>query len=300
MNKLVAPTKVGRELVVNWHLTEACNYTCKYCFSKWEKDGVRELITDKEKVVALMDQFILMRDDLNSFDPQIKFDAFRLNLVGGETFLYKKKIDHIIQYALKNNIRLSAITNGSLFDQRLIEQIGQSFCSIGVSVDSLDHQTNSLIGRAVKGVQLDLVLLHQQIEQIRTINPNIDVKINTVVNSYNHLEDLSEFILKIKPNKWKIFKMLPSVTTETAVTDDEYYAFLDRHQHLNEIISAENNDEMINSYLMVDPLGRFFENGYGKGKYVYSRVLGEVGYLEAMNDVQFDRQKFLNRYKRII
>lgn len=24
------------ELVVNWHITEACNYNCRYCFAKWE------------------------------------------------------------------------------------------------------------------------------------------------------------------------------------------------------------------------------------------------------------------------
>lgn len=50
---------------------------------------MRELITDPVQVKALIDQFILMRDELGSFDPNIRFESFRLNLVGGETFLYK-------------------------------------------------------------------------------------------------------------------------------------------------------------------------------------------------------------------
>lgn len=300
MKKHIAPTKAGRELVVNWHLTEACNYSCKYCFSKWEKGGVRELIIDRMKVNALLDQFIAMRNDLNQFDSNIQFDSFRLNLVGGETFLYKREIEHIVEYAHQHDIRLSAITNGSLFDDRLIRYIGESFCSIGVSVDSIDMEVNKRIGREFKGVQLSVDNLISHIRKIRSINPEIDVKINTVVNSYNHHEDLSNFISQVGPNKWKIFKMLPSVTTETSVSDEEYYAYLERHQSHANIISSENNDEMVNSYLMIDPLGRFFENGYGGGKYIYSRPLHEIGYMDAMSDIKFDRQKFLNRYKRII
>ena len=28
--------KLTKELVVNWHITEACNYKCDYCFAKWD------------------------------------------------------------------------------------------------------------------------------------------------------------------------------------------------------------------------------------------------------------------------
>ena len=24
-----------KNLVINWHITEACNYHCKFCFAKW-------------------------------------------------------------------------------------------------------------------------------------------------------------------------------------------------------------------------------------------------------------------------
>lgn len=23
------------ELVINWHITEACNYRCRYCYAHW-------------------------------------------------------------------------------------------------------------------------------------------------------------------------------------------------------------------------------------------------------------------------
>ncbi|EGR3240148.1 radical SAM protein, partial [Vibrio parahaemolyticus] len=28
-------SRKANELVINWHMTEVCNYSCKYCFAKW-------------------------------------------------------------------------------------------------------------------------------------------------------------------------------------------------------------------------------------------------------------------------
>ena len=36
-------------LVVNWHITEACNYKCFYCFAKWQKNENKEIIHNNEK-----------------------------------------------------------------------------------------------------------------------------------------------------------------------------------------------------------------------------------------------------------
>ena len=36
-----------QQLVINWHLTEACNYSCQYCYAAWNKaTNPRELIND--------------------------------------------------------------------------------------------------------------------------------------------------------------------------------------------------------------------------------------------------------------
>lgn len=47
--------KIQRELVVNWHITEACNYHCNYCFAKWDKQK-NELMNDENSVSKLMDE----------------------------------------------------------------------------------------------------------------------------------------------------------------------------------------------------------------------------------------------------
>ncbi|WHR53209.1 hypothetical protein O8413_20755 [Vibrio furnissii] len=42
-----------KELVINWHLTEVCNYGCKYCFAKWGRPN--ELHRYRQKVATLLD-----------------------------------------------------------------------------------------------------------------------------------------------------------------------------------------------------------------------------------------------------
>ena len=77
-------------LVVNWHITEACNYKCFYCFAKWQKNENKEIIHNNEKIIQLVKEISLLPMIVNQ-NKGTNFTGIRLNLVGGETFLYKKK-----------------------------------------------------------------------------------------------------------------------------------------------------------------------------------------------------------------
>ena len=168
-------------LVVNWHITEACNYKCFYCFAKWQKNENKEIIHNNEKIIQLVKEISLLPMIVNQ-NKGTNFTGIRLNLVGGETFLYKKKILEIIKEAKKYHFELSAITNGSLLDGELIEMIGNEFSSIGFSIDSLNSNTNKEIGRVVKNTPMNINEILKNIQLIRVINPNIEIKINTVIN----------------------------------------------------------------------------------------------------------------------
>ena len=54
MGEASAPPRV-RELVINWHITEACNFSCRYCYAKW--DGTeKELIHDWGRTQKLLSE----------------------------------------------------------------------------------------------------------------------------------------------------------------------------------------------------------------------------------------------------
>lgn len=283
------------ELVVNWHITEACNYVCRYCFAKWDKQG-KELLHSSENIQVLMREISKLPEILNR-KQGADFRSIRLNLVGGEPFLYRRQVMQIIKAAQAYGFSLSAITNGSLLDDELVALIARQFAVIGFSVDSLNESTNFKIGRksSKQAMQSDEVLAN--IQAIKALNPAISMKINTVVNSLNYRENLHQFITEVRPDKWKIFKMLPMVTEDLSISDEQFHEFLNRHDDFHHIISSEDNDEMVHSYLMIDPLGRFFQNDLTPCRgYVYSRPIHECGVENALDEVLFDTGKFKTRY----
>lgn len=282
------------DLVINWHVTEACNYECFYCFAKWHKEDQLELLHSKHKIQQLIQEISLLPSILN-MKHGCSFTGIRLNLVGGETFLYKKKILDIIEEAKKHHFKLSAITNGSLFDDELIEIVANEFSTIGFSIDSINSESNLNIGRSFKNIPIEINKIIFNINKLRTITPQIDIKINSVINEFNKDEDLNDFIQKVSPSKWKVFKMLPVITNKHSISDFEFYNFLERHSELENIISSENNDEMTHSYLMIDPLGRFFQNSSTSCGYNYSSEILKAGILTAFNEVDFNVDKFLKR-----
>ena len=67
--------------------------------------------------------------------------------------------------------------------------------------------------------------------------------------------------------------------------------FIKRHENFNPI--AEDNDAMLESYIMVDPLGRFYQNS--GNLYSYSESILEVGVVRAFNQVMYNHLKFVER-----
>ena len=68
-----------------------------------------------------------------------------------------------------------------------------------------------------------------------------------------------------------------------------------RHSKFKKIIFSENNDEMTHSYLMIDPLGRFFQNNELSHGYDYSHNILQIGGEAAIKQIKFNIHKFAKR-----
>jgi radical S-adenosyl methionine domain-containing protein 2 len=80
---------------------------------------------------------------------------------------------------------------------------------------------------------------------------------------------------------------------ELSVTEDEFRAYVLRSSpsSLNgTAFIVENNNDMTDSYVMVDPLGRFISNT--DGSYRTSQPILQVGIASALSDVSYDRAQF--------
>ncbi|MFE7224780.1 viperin family antiviral radical SAM protein [Nocardioides sp. NPDC057577] len=302
------------EMVVNLHVTERCNYQCTYCFGKWlplegftkDETAWAETATAHSIMSELAARF---RRDRSEGSP------LRFNFVGGEPALLPNVAD-LIEYARHDlQARASYVTNGLMLQRFTPEWTVENVAIVGVSIDSSISTTNLEIGRATRsGMAFDLGKVADQIAGIREAADRMkvappEIKVNTVVSALNVGEDFENVLTSVRPDRWKILKMLPVYSSETAVSDEafrefarQYEAFVDNRSGLTGVvITTEDNDEMTGSYAMVDPLARFFwydevpENGYG-----YSEPMTEVSVDEAWNAVPWDQQKFDLRYTELM
>lgn len=132
---------------------------------------------------------------------------------------------------------------------------------------------------------------------------DIKFKINTVVNRYNHLEDLSQNIALLEPFRWKCFQVL-QVDTENAgttairdcseflITDEEFADFCRRHQHLQCFV-PETNVLMKSSYILVDEYLRLLSKGdvYKESESILD--VDDVGAL--LQSTDFEHHTFVER-----
>ncbi|KAJ9648126.1 hypothetical protein H2199_001903 [Coniosporium tulheliwenetii] len=208
----------------------------------------------------------------------------KINFAGGEPFLYKPFLGHMIEFC-KMQLKLdsvSIVTNGSLITQKWLE-----IDILAVSCDSFDEATNVEIGRGYRQY-------------------GIKFKLNTVVNRLNFEEDMVATVEQLNPFRWKAFQVLmvagenDSETTlrdvrKFQISDEELGLFCKRHGHLRCFV-PEPNSLMATSYLILDEYMRFL--GRKDGKNQASRGILEVGVKQAMREVFWDKESFEARALR--
>ncbi|MDE6967145.1 MAG: viperin family antiviral radical SAM protein, partial [Clostridia bacterium] len=261
-----------------------CNYSCVYCFAK-SNIKEKELSFDKCKNVV---------DKIQKYFEENNIKDGRINLVGGEP-LVSPFINELIDYCFNKKIKVSIVTNGSLLTKEFIESNKKKLCMIGISIDSLNEETNKKIGRCCKNKILNK---EQLIEICKIIKDcGIKLKINTVVSKFNVHEDFVDFYNVIIPDKVKIFQMsiLKGVNDKAKhfqLTNEEYKNFC--HKHKGENVFIETEDDMQNSYLMIDRFGNFVVNDKGEQKCCGSVLNDSLTLL--IRKSNFDNEKFIKRY----
>lgn len=260
----------------SFHIVKPCNMRCKFCYATFE--------------------------DMHIVNQLSKYDAFKIldklkeaglqkiTFAGGEPLLYKW-IYEVIVYSKGIGLTTSIITNGSLLTDELLEKFKGKLDWIGISIDSLNDETNLKIGRTYKNKPN----YYELVSKIKMYG--FKLKINTVVNRYNEGESMQEFITMANPSRWKVFDTLKvegqndEQFNEIATSSFGYYEFLQRHNHPSMV--CEDNEAMTGSYLLIDPQGRLFENS--KGRHTYSSPLQDNDIEKCLSEINLNREMFVKR-----
>jgi len=271
---------------VSFHVSEACNMNCKYCFTKYEYSG------DRRRALPL-------EDSLSLIGMLSEAGFKKISFAGGEPTFKCDWLSDLILYAKNKGLVTMLVSNGTGLTDSFLNDLHQYLDWIGLSVDSLNLDNMKKIGRQVDNLVVDENYYFNRVEKIKEYKYKL--KINTVVSKANMLEDLSGFINYALPLRWKMFQMFspvgvstPAHFTEFDISKQELVSFFDRHRkavNASVPIVLEDVDVMLNSYVMIDPLGRFYQNQEGDSPYVYSSPILEIGVNEALNQIFVDTEK---------
>lgn len=261
----------------SFHIVKPCNMKCKFCYATFDDMHVGSQLSKE-------DAFEILLKLKNAGLQKITF-------AGGEPLLYRH-IKDVIIYSHSIGLTTSIITNGSLLDEDWLTEMKPYLNWIGISIDSLFKVTNEQIGRRTKW-NVDYYSLIAMIKSF-----GYRLKINTVINAYNHDEDFNEFLNYAQPERWKVFQTLrvegqnDRQFDEIKCSSEEFNDFIERHK-INSCIVPENNEAMTGSYLLIDPQGRLFENS--KGKHTYSSPLQSNDINKCLSEISLNREMFIKR-----
>lgn len=276
---------------VNFHLWEPCNFRCKFCFASFQ--DVKKSILPKGHLPQEQAIQIVKMLGESGFE--------KITFAGGEPTLCPW-INDLIALAKDCGMTTNLVTNGWMLLRRpeLLKDLSRNLKWLTVSIDSLIPEANISSGRALGGKQaISRAEYAQLIDQARELG--LRIKVNTVVHQLNWKEPLWEFISEIKPERWKIFQVLPVAGQndlhfeDYSISAEEFELFLKLNYPAKEFttIVPEENKLMRASYVMVDPAGRFFDNA--KGKHTYSSPIFQIGVTEALKEISFDFDCFSAR-----
>lgn len=270
---------------VNFHVCNECNMNCKYCFASFkDQNGVNLNQIPKEKAIAIVHELG-------------KAGFRKISIVGGEPTLYPHLID-LLRVAKQWKMTTMIVTNGWLINKKFLFQYSQVLDWIALSLDSLEPEINKAIGRTHKGVPISYNRYFGLVDDI--IKYGYKIKINTVVSRFNKDDHIMHLVKHSYTSRWKIMQVKQingqndHEFQKMKVSDTQFGVY---HRsmlflHSNPKV-IETADDMTNTYVMVDPSGRFVGNS--NGIYTYSSPILKVGAEAAYEEMDYDYVGFIHR-----
>jgi Predicted Fe-S oxidoreductases len=241
---------------LNWHITDRCNYKCKFCYVQ----DLQCSMADIKNCESILSQLQATKTDY--------MDIQKINFVGGEPLLHPNLMD-FVKMSHEMGFVTSIVTNGSLLNEKNIDEYAPYLDWIGISVDSADENIETEIGRGRGQHVAHSVNLAQLIHEY-----GIKLKVNTTVTRLNYIENMHSLIQELDPHRWKVFQMLhikgqnDSCLEKLAIIDNEFSIF----KNLNENITLRDGvkptfeycNDMRSSYVILDPDGKVLCNQTGE------------------------------------
>lgn len=242
-----------KEKTVCWNITSNCNENCEFCY---------RIICNKENTYEQNKRIL---------DILINLKIDRITWSGGECLLYPNLID-LMKEAHNNNIQNNIITNGKALTPALIDEIEEYTDYITFSLDALNEEVNTYLGRGKNHGKHVIELL----DYLK--NKKIKVKLNSIVTKKNidNIREVIDIVKRYKIQRWKLFKFI-SLRGKSLENKNEFYIEDEKYEKLiNEIRKEQiscpivecKEKDIENNYLLIDPIGNFIITVDSKDKII--------------------------------
>ena len=221
----------------------------------------------------------------------------KINFVGGEPMLHPH-LEAWIVTAKSCGLTTSIVSNGTRMTEEWLVRMRPHLDWLGLSIDASNDEMHSLMGRGLKGEIASGVSKHlERSKEVWQIARGLGygLKLNTVVTSVNSDDDMSELVGFLKPHRWKVFRVLriegenDGRVEPLLISQEQFEDYMGRHRRsLQDLegtqIVAEDNEDMLGTYAMIDPQGMVYTNLHGR--YHYSKQSAvDIGFLAAWAQV---------------
>ncbi len=275
---------------VNWHFWPWCNYGCNFCFARFEdipraEKLPKEVATTVPKMLA-------------------EAGADKITFVGGEPTLCPYLGD-LLQVSKDVGLTTCIVSNASGLTESFLDEFGHLIDWVGLSIDASNDEIHAAIGRGMRSDLARSRSHHLDLAKdawFRCRSRGIRMKLNTVVCKANLDDDMSSLVLELRPERWKIFQVLPvegqndGDVEPLLLEDGEFTTWVDRHAWVAEEgiqFVPESNEMMRGSYAMLDAIGRFYTNV--DGGHSYGPSILDVGVNRAWDENRFLEERFIKR-----
>lgn len=264
---------------VNFHILRSCDARCDFCFATFR--DVRGRL-DRRDALRLI---TLLRAS----------GGEKITFAGGEPTLHPE-LEGYVRHAKEIGFVTGVVTNGARLS-RLLEHAAPALDWVGLSIDSASESVQAALGRGHGDHVARTVALSD-----RCRDSGVRVKVNTVVTALTWREDMSDLLRRLAPERWKVLQVLrvegqnDGRVEPLLISRDQFWSFVERHQRLAQEglpPVPEDNEGMTDSYVMIDPLGRFY--GDTAGRHRVGPPILEVGVENALAAVGFRFEKLVAR-----
>ena len=281
--KIISISSKNRYMVIEFSLTNICNYKCSYCYQ----------LKDKKNSLDI-------EDCLNFFKKIRKIypdENIKILLMGGET-LYYKDIDILLDTLYNMNIKVDITTNGSKPKEwwkkyaPKIENICVSYHPTEVSEEAFIQQCKNIVKYSKRHLSIMLMLPYETFfenikfaERLSEEVPNLII-LGKLLHNRTHYTEKCLLFYKSN-NRWKSKKF----KSNKSIFDDNFLEV--RYGSEKNIITTKdlikNNQNNFKGYKCFLGIYRFFVNFDGN---VYGASCGE-GHLGSIKKFTISKKAIL-------